>query len=132
MEALMIDVRAMILGKKDKTSKGKYYKKVGKTGEGGISIDYAYADMRQKAFRMLFDNIENSESRTVAISTPAIHPFKVGEYILLSDGSLYQIIAIAEDTSKVKSKQAFRHMANVAGVDAVIRLVEVDNPWRVT
>lgn len=113
--------------------KAKYYENpVDDPSEGGQTLNFDYVDPISKTYRTLFGNIiSDRKNGEIAIRTNTGLSYHQASYIVFSNGTCYQIIQTAEDYSRV-SKEALRLWKNPIGVEYVIRMVQVPNPWGVT
>lgn len=113
--------------------KAKYYENpVDDPSEGGQTLYFDYVDPISKTYRTLFGNIiSDRKNGEIAIRTNTGLSYHQASYIVFSNGTCYQIIQTAEDYSRV-SKEALRLWKNPVGVEYVIRMVQVPNPWGVT
>lgn len=109
-----------------------YENTVDSPADGGQSFRFDYVDPLSKTYRTLFGNITSDRNNgEVTIRTNANLPFRQASYIILPDGICYQIIQCAKDYSNVE-KEALAMWKNPIGVEYVIRMVQVPNPWGVS
>ena len=123
----MFDFLDLLNGKFDKTLEGTWYQKNQPTTEGGLLFDYEIIDGKSKSYQMLFGNVEGTSNITT-IKTNDPYEWRENTFVVLQDGKLYTIESIREDLGKV-DKEAFRLLKDVVGVEYVLRLLEIDNPY---
>ncbi len=92
----------------------------------GVKFDYEYIDMQTRQYQMMFANVSANEAITTAIKTKDVRGWKIGEYIALQDGTFYTIIQIQKDNQSGNKEQG-RYLAQLTGVEYIVRLQEHDN-----
>ena len=97
---------------------------------GGKPFDYDQVDPKSKGYQMVFGTIDASDTAYTAIKTKKNLGFKVRDVVVLADGTAYAIESVAIDYGAKREKQSFRILATPAGVDFVLRIKEIENPWR--
>ena len=139
----MLDILDILEGRAEQTAPGTYYPdapdsilyptSAAQLGEKstGYPIDYEYVDPASWSYRTLFSSIMDGASSVIGIKTRDQFDYKVGGYIVLTDGSLCQITAFSKDV-RAAQKGALRYGAAPIGTEYVLRLVSVDNPRGVT
>lgn len=124
-----MDLLDIFAGKWDKVFTGNYYKELPNApDDNAITFEYEAIDPTEWHYQRLFSNVVTTKSSSCAIKTNTPLSYQVGSYVVLQNGKLYEIISVQEDYQSVE-KQAFRYLQRVAGVDYVIRLVELPNAW---
>lgn len=121
-----------ILNPKERfTLTGKYYAERPDSPDiGAQEFNYEYVDPYTKTWRTLFGNIQASAGET-AIRTDDQISFKKGKgLVVLQDGSCYAIEVKAVDY-QAAPKQAFRVLPVPVSTQYVLRLVAIDEPWRI-
>ncbi len=109
--------------------KGTYYPTKPKTATvTGEPFGYEYVDPTAWHYTQLFNNLKVSEATSAAIKSKTPLDWKVGAYVRTQDGRFYTVIAVQQDYNSAP-RQAFRIFGNPAGVEFVIRLTEVSEPW---
>ena len=125
----MIDLLTILQGKYDKTLEGTWYQKNQPTAQdAGQPFDYEIADPKSRAYQMMFSNMEGS-ANILATKTNDPYEWKEKTFVVLQDGKLYIIESIREDMEEV-NKEAYRVLKDVVGIEYVLRLLEVDNPYK--
>lgn len=109
---------------------GSYYDTIDQTDpkRGAISIDYKFENPHSTTYKMLFSNVQDFDSTSTAIRTNTSANFKTGSTIVLQDGEAYAIADIAKDYNTAP-QQVFRILNASAGIEYVLRLVKIENPW---
>lgn len=125
----MIDFLTILQGNYMNTLLGTYYPT---QQDPGAPFDYEIIDGKTVDFETA-QNLSVSQFGTTTIKSndPFWHDImRLNQkgYVALQTGGLYEITQIREDTGKT-SKQAFRTQTIPLGIEYVIRLVEVDNPY---
>jgi hypothetical protein len=78
---------------------------------------------------MLFANVSNNNAINTAIKTKDPLEWDIDKgYIALQDGTFYSIESVSKDYQSAR-KEALRMLADVSGVEYVIRLVSQANPF---
>ncbi len=125
----MLDILDLLNARENQVFSGTYYDGMPKTAQdSGITFDYEYVDPTAWHYQSLFSQVIVKDSTSSAIKTKMDLHYKVGAYIATQDGRFYEIIAVQQDYQSA-SKNAFRNLAQVAGVEFVIRMSEKSNPW---
>jgi hypothetical protein len=108
----------------------KYYDStVDDPSDGGQTFHFDYVDPLSKTYRTLFGNITSDRNNgEVAIRTRDKLPYKQSSYIIFPNGICYQIIQCQTDFNTA-NRQALRLFPVPAGVEYVIRMVQIPNPW---
>ena len=108
----MIDLLTIFDGRYFQTETGTYYEQYPDSLDvEGIPFDYEHIDPQEKRDQMIFANVSNNNG-----------------YIALQDGTFYSIESVSKDYNSAP-KEAFRLLADVTGVEYVIRLVSQANPF---
>lgn len=132
----MLDLMDILEGRFEQTCPGTYYVKKPRAvlnyesaqdGVEGKPLDYEFIDPTSYHYRSILGNMTDTTSIICAIKTKDNYDYKIGGYIVLSDGRLCTINAVTQDTSKT-AKQARRMFPIPLGTEFIIRLIEVDNP----
>lgn len=135
----MLDLLDILQGRATQTNPGEYYERLPEaitfpTTEAdlyneavSVAIDYEHVDPTEYHYRSLLGNLIDKDGATTTIKTRDNLDYKVGGYIVFSDGGLYAIISVTRDVSSA-SKQAMRFNAVPLDTEFVIRLVQVENP----
>lgn len=95
---------------------------------GGVPFDFSYVEPRSRAYTRLFANVVG-EDGNIAIRTDErlnIVPGKT--HIRLPDGQLYIVNQVLYDYDKAP-KQALRMFPMPIGVERLIRMIPVRDPW---
>lgn len=98
---------------------------------GGTLFTYEQLDPKSKGYQMVFGHIDASGASMTAIKTKKRLSYEVCDVVVLQDGTAYSIDSVSLDYGAKKDKQAFRLFSTPAGVDYVLRLKEIENPWSV-
>ncbi len=128
----MFDLLTILTGKAEKTFTGTFYEakpKPTQLNNYGIAFDYEIVDNYDKAFNTVIGNLSNSEYKGITIKTNDPLEWRINSFVALQEGGLYAIEGMRQDNGRA-SKEAFRMFTEVAGVEYVLRLIEVDNPMR--
>ena len=120
----MIDKLTIYQGRYNNTLLGNYYPTKNETA---IPFDYEIIDPREKQYTTNSNITFNDYNNTIVKTNDPLE-WKVGAYVVLQSGEMYQITAVREDLGNV-SKQAYRSLRYVLGVDYVLTLIQVDNPY---
>lgn len=120
----MIDKLTIYQGRYYKTLLGNYYPTQTDTA---IPFDYEIIDPKSKVQSNIGTNLSVNEYGTSAVKTNDPLQWKVGGFVALQTGGLFQIVEVREDVGQV-SRQAYRYSAIALNTEYVLRLVEVDNP----
>ena len=118
----MLDLMDILEGRFEQTYPGTYYVK-----KPRAVLNYEFIDPTSYHYRSILGNMTDTTSIICAIKTKDNYDYKIGGYIVLSDGRLCTINAVTQDTSKT-AKQARRMFPIPLGTEFIIRLIEVDNP----
>ena len=111
------------------TATATYYKEMPESADiGGISFPYEDVDPASHDFRRLFGNFQSFVAGEIAIRTNARLPFKANQRVVLPSGEMYIISGVQTDRSRAP-KQAMRFAGVPVGVEYVLRMVNVPNPW---
>ena len=124
-----MDLLDILNGHAEEVFSGTYFSKLpqsDKTDEAGILFDYEHVDPTSWSYRRMFGNMVNDAATTAIKSCDPID-WKVGGYMRLQDGRTYTIEALQRDYT---TRQAFRYLDKVAGTDTVMRLTEVEDPFK--
>lgn len=129
MGCLFLD---MIAPKDEFPIKAKYYEStVDSPEDGGQTFRFAFVDPLSKTYRSLFGNITSDrDNAEVTIRTNYKLPYNLASYIVFSNGECYQIVQCAKDYSKV-GREALAMWSDPVGIEYVIRMVQIPNPWGV-
>ena len=122
----MIDLLTIFDGKFEQTFVGTHYPKMPNEEINGTKFDYEFIDMQSKQYQMMFANVSASDSITTAIKTKDALGWKISDYISLQDGTFYTIIQIQKDNQSGNKLQG-RYLADLTGIDYIVRLQEHDN-----
>ena len=130
----MLDLIDILQGRFNQTNPGLYYEKRPRPQSSqdlnnssvGQPLDYEVINPYEYHYRSLLGNMTDTKSITTAIKTKDQYDYRVGGFIVLSDGRTCQIDAVTVDTGNTK-KQARRVFPIPLGTEYVIRLIEVDN-----
>ena len=120
----MIDLLTIMQGRYNKTLLGKYYPTQTDTA---IPFDYEIIDPKSKQYTTNGNLTFNNFNDTI-IKTNDPLEWAINGYVALQTGGLYQITQIREDLGDV-SKQAYRAVNLALGVEYVLTLIQVDNPY---
>lgn len=97
--------------------------------DGGTPINYESVDVFSRTYRRLFGNIQSFQAGETSIRTADLLDYKVGGIIRTQDGQTFSILQVSRDY-QAAPKQAFRIQGLPIGVQVVMRLVTIDDPWR--
>lgn len=122
----MIDLLTIFEGRYEQTFVGTHYPKMPSEEITGTKFDYEFIDMQTRQYQMMFANVSANEATTSAIKTKDALNWKIGEYLHLQDGTFYTIIQIQKDVQS-GNKQQGRYLAQLTGVDYIVRLQQHDN-----
>lgn len=108
---------------------GSYYRETFDHPDTGRKrFRYKFENPYSRAYKMLFANVQDFTGGNTAIRTNAQADYKAGETVVLQDGKAYAIADAAKDYNTAP-QEAFRLGNANAGIEYVLRLVEIDNPW---
>jgi hypothetical protein len=126
----MIDLLTIFDGRYYQTETGTYYEQYPDSLDvEGIPFDYEHINPQEKRYQMIFANVSNNNGIVTAIKTKDPLNWDIDKgYIALQDGTFYSIESVSKDYNSAP-KEAFRLLADVTGVDYVIRLVSQANPF---
>lgn len=123
----MIDLLDIFAGKYFKIFSGTYYEKYPTSPEDvGVPFDYEIVDPTEWHYQKLLQNVVVKDGATATIKSNDPLPFLANSFVVLQDGRMYLILETVQD-SQSASREAFRFLADVAGVDYVLRLQEYSN-----
>ena len=122
----MIDLLTIFDGRYEQTFVGTHYPKMPNEEITGVKFDYEFIDTQTRQYQMMFGNVSASDSISTAIKTKDALSWKIGEYISLQDGTFYTIIQIQKDVQS-GNKQQGRFLAQLTGIDYIVRLQQHDN-----
>lgn len=127
----MIDLLTIFDGRYFQTETGTYYEEFpSEPSVAGIPFDYEHINPQERRYQMLFGNVSNNEGIITAIKTKDPLKWNIDTgYIALQDGTFYSIESVMKDYQSA-NKEAFRLLADVAGVEYVLRLVSQANPLK--
>lgn len=127
----MIDLLTIFDGRYFQTETGTYYPEYPSTPSvAGVPFDYEHINPQDKNYQMLFANVSNNNAIITAIKTKDPLDWNIDTgFIALQDGTFYTIESVSKDYQSAK-KEAFRYLADVSGVEYVIRLVSQANPFK--
>lgn len=97
--------------------------------DGGTPINYESVDVFSRTYRRLFGNIQSFQAGETSIRTADLLDYKVGGIIRAQDGQTFSVLQVSRDY-QAAPKQAFRIQGLPIGVQVVMRLVTIDDPWR--
>lgn len=126
----MFDLLTILEGRATQTETGTYYPEYpSEPSVAGIPFDYEHINPQERRYQMLFANVSNNNAIVTAIKTKEPLQWDIDKgFIALQDGTFYSIESISKDYQSA-SKEAFRYLADVAGVEYVLRLVSQANPF---
>jgi hypothetical protein len=126
----MIDLLTIFDGRYFQTETGTYYEQYPDSLDvEGVPFDYEHIDPQDKRYQMIFANVSNNNGIITAIKTKDPLNWDIDKgYIALQDGTFYSIESVSKDYNSA-SKEAFRLLADVTGVEYIIRLVSQANPF---
>ena len=126
----MIDLLTIFEGRYFQTETGTYYPEYPESPEvAGMPFDYEHINPQEKRYQMLFANVSNNNAIVTAIKTKEPLQWDIDKgFIALQDGTFYSIESVSKDYQSA-SKEAFRYLADVAGVEYALRLVSQANPF---
>jgi hypothetical protein len=127
----MIDLLTIFEGRYFQTETGTYYEEFpSEPSVSGVPFDYEHINPQERRYQMLFGNVSNNEGIITAIKTKDPLKWNIDTgYIALQDGTFYSIESVMKDYQSA-NKEAFRLLADVAGVEYVLRLVSQANPLK--
>ena len=96
--------------------------------DGGTPINYESVDVFSRTYRRLFGNIQSFQAGETSIRTADLQDYKVGGLVCTQDGQSFSILQVARDY-QAAPKQAFRIQGLPVGVQVVLRLVTIPDPW---
>ena len=124
----MIDLMTFEQGKFNKTLLGTYYNSKRITEQNtGVPFDYEIIDPRSKAQETIGTNLSVNQYQRATVKTNDPLEWKVGHYVALQGGGLYQIEEVREDIGEI-SRENYRDFNFNFGTNYVLRLVEIANP----
>jgi hypothetical protein len=123
-----MDLLDLQTGKYFKTFTGSYYERYPETqNDAGVPFDYEFVDTTEWHYQKLLTNLVVNGVATATIKTNNPQRYRDNAFVVLQDGRMYVIIQVIQDTHSA-NKEAYRVLTDVAGIDYVLRLSEVDNP----
>lgn len=133
------DLMDILTGRAEKVCTGKYFDKAPiitelkgdkatTTYTDAVVFEYEHLDPKSRTYRMLFGNLFGGQAWSATIKTNSNIDFKVNGYVRLQDGNIYTIVSVDRELQSASS-QAFRYFKEPAGVEKVIRLTQVENPF---
>ena len=129
-----MDFLDIMQGRLFNTYAGKYYDKIpdaefdaNVSQDAAMHFDYEYVDVTSKTYKHLTSNLTESESTATAIKTSEQLAWRVGGFVILTDGRLCTIISVTEDRTN-SSQEAGRLFAIPLGTEYILRLTEYENP----
>lgn len=127
----MFDLLTILQGRATQTETGTYYEEFpSEPSVAGVPFDYEHINPQERRYQMLFGNVSNNEGIITAIKTKDPLKWNIDTgYIALQDGTFYSIESVIKDYQSA-NKEAFRLLADVAGVEYVLRLVSQANPLK--
>lgn len=127
----MFDLLTILQGRATQTETGTYYEEFpSEPSVAGVPFDYEHINPQERRYQMLFGNVSNNEGIITAIKTKDPLKWNIDTgYIALQDGTFYSIESVMKDYQSA-NKEAFRLLADVTGVEYVIRLVSQANPLK--
>lgn len=127
----MFDLLTILQGRASHTETGTYYPEYpSDPSVAGVPFDYEHINPQDKRYQMLFANVSNNNAIITAIKTKDPLEWNIDTgFIALQDGTFYSIESVSKDYQSA-SKEALRYLADVAGVDYVLRLVSQANPFK--
>ncbi len=113
----------------ENTAKATYYHtRNDPTTVGGMAISFEFVDPRSSAYRRTFGNLQDFNVTTTTIRTKDRFKYMIGGVIVTGDGACYRILECSIDPGSAP-KQAFRMFRIPLGVDFLLRLQSIDDPW---
>ena len=111
------------------TAQATYYPSASvSSADGGTLINYESVDVFSRTYRRLFGNIQSFQAGEASIRTADLLDYKVGGIISTQDGQTFSILQVSRDY-QAAPKQAFRIQGLPVGVQIVLRLVTIPDPW---
>ena len=105
--------------------KGELYKR-----ETAKIFDYEHVDVISCHYKQLLFNLIDTDGRNTVIKTKEPLSFRVGSFVILSDGKTYVIREVREDTREANRESA-RLMIIPCGIFRLLVLSEQENAWTV-
>ena len=96
---------------------------------GGKQFNYEYVDPVNYTYRRLFGNIQGEAGET-AIRTDDQLDYKENGIVITQDGQAFKILQVGKDYQSTP-KQVFRLLGSPVSTEYLLRLVAIENPWRV-
>ena len=124
-----MDILDILQGRYHQLHAGRYYDRLPHTNQTykePILFEFEYVDPSSWSYRQLIANLVDTEAADVSIKTKDKF-FKVGKYITI-EGKLYKIVSVLQDHSSA-ARESAAFLPIPVGIDYVIRLVEMENPW---
>ena len=126
----MFDLLDLLQGKTDKVFTGTWYpKRPNNVYDEHADFDYEMVDPTERHYQTLLGNVINNDGATLTIKTNDDMGWKVGQFAALQDGNFYNVLSCSIDYQSA-SREAFRFLKDAVGVEFVLRLLQVDNPWK--
>ena len=127
-----MDFLDIMQGRLFNTYAGKYYEKLpdatlDEEQDAAFQFDYEYIDMTSKTYKHLISNLTECDGVTSAIKTNEQLKWRVGGFVILTDGRLCTIVSVNEDRTNA-SQEAGRLLAIPLGTEYILRLTEYENP----
>lgn len=128
-----MDFLDILQGRYEQTYNGRYYKKlptpaIDASEAAPQPFDYEHVDVTEWRYQQLIGNLIVTDAANTTIKTRTSIKFTPNTHVALQDGNLYLITSITEDPRSVP-KEAARIMVVPVGLEKVIRLRQVDDPW---
>ena len=91
-------------------------------------FDYEAVDVTEWRYQQLIGNLIVTDAANTTVKTRSSVKFAPNTYVALQDGNLYLITSVTEDPRSVP-KEAARIMVFPVGLEKVLRLKQIDDPW---
>ena len=134
----MINTLTIMQGRAFRTLRGNYYttpppatvattvaELMEQTEAQGFSYEILDPELRE--YRNLLRNLIDDTGADLTIKTNTPLNWKVGAFVVLSDGEMYCITSYTED-KRAASREAARLLPIPPATDYILRLVEYQNP----
>ena len=95
---------------------------------GGKQFSFEYINPYSRTFKVAFGAMQVLHEGETAIRTNDDVGMRIGGFIMLQDGRLYNVLEVATDF-QTANKQALRFLGVPLGTQYVVRMVSVQNDW---
>jgi hypothetical protein len=97
--------------------------------DNGVPFRYDILDPESTTYGNIAGTLR-ADRTTQSIKTDADIDFKVDSYVKGQDGGFYQITELGKQIAPPETKQALKWFKKTIKTTKIIRLIEVDNPFK--